>query len=282
MKENKLRYHLNHNLPLISTRLWSTNPFFWEVVGQTGKYDYVEFLAEYSPFNYTDLPNMIRAAELNHMGSMIKLDFQERGYAAQKAIQAGFQSILFVDHVNPAQVRESIRMVRPKTPEGIGEFGYPNGRYIGGQSHIPVLDHVERLNDIVLCFMIEKAEAVEHIEEICSIPGVDMIQFGPNDYCMSRGFNRAEHSDEFRAAERKCIETALAHNVRPRCEIHSAKDAEYYAKLGVKDFALGDQLAILKAFWNEEGKEIRDIISDFSDIPKMHPVLPPSVPGGYL
>ncbi len=262
MKENKLRFHLDNDLPLVSTRLWSTNAFFWEAVGQTGKFDYVEFLAEYSPFDYTDLPNMVRAAELNHMGSMIKLDFQGRGYAAQKAVQAGFQSILFVDHTNPDQVRESVRLVRPKMPEGTGEFGYPNGRYIGGQSHIPVQDHIKRLNDLVLCFMIEKEEAVNHIDEICSVPGVDMIQFGPNDYCMSRGWNRADHAGEVRAAERKCIETALAHGVRPRCEIHSAKEAEYYAELGVKDFALGDQLAVLKAYWNNEGTEIRGMISD--------------------
>lgn len=98
MKKNKLREHLNSGKPLLSTRMWSTNPLFWEIVGQTGNFDYVEFLAEYAPFDFTDLPNMARAAELNDMGTMIKLDFQGRGYVAQKAVQSGFQSILFVDH----------------------------------------------------------------------------------------------------------------------------------------------------------------------------------------
>lgn len=100
MKENKLRYHLEHDLPLLSTRLWSTQPFFWEAIGATGNFDYVEFVAEYAPYDFTDLPNMARAAELNDMGTMIKLDYQNRGFVAQKAIQAGFQSIMFVDHVN--------------------------------------------------------------------------------------------------------------------------------------------------------------------------------------
>lgn len=109
--------------------------------------------------------------------------------------------------------------------------------------------------------MIEKKEAVDQIEEICSIPGVDMIQFGPNDYCMSRGWNRADHTKEIREAEEKCIQVALGYGVRPRCEIISPKDAEYYIKLGVKDFALGDQLAKMKAFWNTEGKELRMMIS---------------------
>ena len=130
MKKNKLREHLNSGKPLLSTRMWSTNPLFWEIVGQTGNFDYVEFLAEYAPFDFTDLPNMARAAELNDMGTMIKLDFQGRGYVAQKAVQSGFQSILFVDHVNPDQVRESVSLIKPKTAGSVGKFGYPNGRYI--------------------------------------------------------------------------------------------------------------------------------------------------------
>lgn len=86
-----------------------------------------------------------------------------------------------VDHVNPDQVRESVSLIKPKTAGSVGKFGYPNGRYIGNQSHIPPLEHVDRLNEVVLCFMIEKEEAVMNIEEICSIPGVDMIQFGPDE-----------------------------------------------------------------------------------------------------
>lgn len=57
----------------------------------------------------TDLPNIARAAELNDMGTMIKVDYQNRGFVAQKAIQAGFQSIMFVDHTSAEQVRGKCR-----------------------------------------------------------------------------------------------------------------------------------------------------------------------------
>lgn len=96
-----------------------------EAVGETGIFDYVEFLAEYAPYDLTDLPNIARAAELNDMGTMIKVDYQNRGFVAQKAIQAGFQSIMFVDHTSAEQVRESVDLVKPKTENGTGIFGYP-------------------------------------------------------------------------------------------------------------------------------------------------------------
>ena len=46
MKENKIRQLLSTQQPTTSTRIWSTWPFYTEVAGETGNFDYVEFLAE--------------------------------------------------------------------------------------------------------------------------------------------------------------------------------------------------------------------------------------------
>lgn len=92
------------------------------------------------------------------MGTMIKVDYLNRGYIAQKAVAAGFQAVLFTDHRNAEQVAESVKMLKPETPEWGGMFGFPNRRFIGTQSHMPQMDHARRLEQVVLCFMIEKAE----------------------------------------------------------------------------------------------------------------------------
>jgi 2-keto-3-deoxy-L-rhamnonate aldolase RhmA len=105
--------------------------------------------------------------------------------------------------------------------------------------------------------MIEKKETMDNIEAICAVPGVDMVQFGPSDYSMSIGKERAEIAQELKDAEKRMIETALKHGVQPRCEVQTPEAAEYYKSLGVKCFSLGDQWAVLKKFWNEEGKKIR-------------------------
>lgn len=260
MKENKLRNLIKSGKPSVSTRLWSAWPFYTEVIGSLGYFDYVEFVAEYSPFTQYDLENLARAAELYEMGSMIKVDFQNRGYVAQKAIAAGFQSIMFADHHTPDEVRETIRMVKPDRL-GAGRFGYPNRRYIGTQSHISQMDHADRIDDIVLCFMIEKQDAMDNIEEICSVPGVDMVQFGPSDYSMSAGRNLSEYSKECAEAERKMIEAALKYGVQPRCEIMTPEEAKGYAELGVRHFSIGDQLKKLKEIWISDGSNMR-ILAD--------------------
>lgn len=259
MHENKLRRILDKGGTSVSTRLWSTWPVYTEVLGVSGNFDYMEFVAEYAPFSQADLENMARAAELYDMGSMIKVDFQNRGYVAQKAVASGFQAVNFADHSTPEEVEESIRMLRPYVTGTAGRYGCPNRRFIGRPEGVSQLEHIQRLQEIVLCFMIEKQEAVDRIEEICSVPGIDMVQFGPSDYCMSRGWNRVGHEEDYKAAERKVIRTALEHGIQPRCEIGSPQEARYYMDLGVRHFSLGDQMTVLKSFWNREGAQMREM-----------------------
>ncbi len=256
--ENKLRALFEAGKPTTSTRIWSTWPFYTETIGSTGNFDYVEFVGEYAPFTQLDLENICRAAELHDMASMMKVDFQNRHYVAQKAIAAGFQGILYADHHTPDEVRESIQMISADSPDQHGRYGFPNRRYIKTSPYMNQLEHPQRLKKIVKAFMIEKQIAVDNIEEICSIEGVDMIQFGPSDYCMSIGKDRALWVKEWKAVERKCIETALKHGVRPRCEIMKPEDMQYYIDLGVRDFSMGDEYKKLRELWIDDGKKLRE------------------------
>ena len=258
MKENKLRELIRQGAPSTCTRMWSIWPFYTELVGSTGHFDYIEFVAEYAPFTEYDLENIARAAELNNMGTMIKVDYQNRGYIAQKAVAAGFQAVLFADHHTPDEVRETVEMMK-SDKLGQGRYGYPNRRFIGCQPYLSQMDHCQRVDDVVLAFMIEKGDAMDNIEEICQIPGVDMVQFGPSDYSMSKGKNSADYRDEFKAAEKRMIEVALKNGVRPRCELLNLDGAQYYIDMGVKDFSLVDECFALRNFWNTQGKRIREI-----------------------
>jgi 2-keto-3-deoxy-L-rhamnonate aldolase RhmA len=264
MKENIIRRLFTEKKPTTCTRMWSTNAFFTEVLGATGNFDYMEFAAEYAPYSQVDLENIARAAELHNMGTMIKIDYMNRGFVAQKAVASGFQAVLFTDHETPDEVLESINMLKPNTPTDKGKFGSPQRRFIGTQLNVSQEVHAQRLRDVVIAFMIENEKAMSHIDEICSIEGVDMVQFGPSDYSMSVGWNRSEHSSELKDIEKKMIETALKHGVHPRCELKKLDGYQHYIDLGVKHFSLGDQFYVLKAFWTEEGAKIRKIAAGLS------------------
>ena len=163
---NKLREKLNEGKATVNTRIWSTWPTIVEAAASTGNFDYFEFLAEYAPFSFNDLENFVRTCELYNTGSMIKVDFQNRFYVAQKAAACGFQAILFTDHETPEQVKETIEKLLPKTPEDNGKFGYPNARWINYHPELKQMDYAAMNRSLVKAFMIEKKEAIDNIEYI--------------------------------------------------------------------------------------------------------------------
>jgi 2-keto-3-deoxy-L-rhamnonate aldolase RhmA len=260
LKTNKLRDLLDANKPTLGTRISSTWPVIAESAASSKAFDYIEFLAEYAPFDQYDLENIARACELHGVGTMIKLDYLNREYIAQRAVASGFQSILFTDHRTKEQVRETLRMIRPDSPQHGGALGYTNRRWIGFRDITPQMEFADMAARTVANFMIEKKEAVENIADICSVPGVDMIQFGPLDYSMNCGFNMKDHTEEVQEAERHVIARAIKHGVRPRAEIRMPDQAEYYLNLGVRDFSLGAEIAVLLKFWKEEGSALRKMI----------------------
>lgn len=260
MRRNKLRALLNAGQLSISTRVHSTWPSVVEAIGHTGMFDYVEFLAEYAPFDLYALDNFCRALELFDMSAMIKIDQEPRRFLAQRAIGAGFQSVLFADCRTVEDARECVRAVRPDTPEDGGYYGAAMRRF-AYMSYGGGPEYVQALQDIVVVLMIEKKAAVDHLEEILSVDGIDMIQWGPADYSMSIGRPGAWNAPEVKAVERRVIETALKMGVPPRAEISSVDQAKYYLDLGVRHFNLSTDLSILYGWLKQNGEDLRKVIS---------------------
>ena len=259
MRPNKLRELLNAGKGSLGTHIHATWPSIVEVIGHTGMYDYVEFVAEYAPFDLYALDDLCRAAELHNMGSMIKVDQEPRSFIAQRAVGSGFQSLLFADCRTADDVRECVRVSRPDTPGADGTYGVATRRFsymgYGGTA-----DYVQALKEIVVVIMIEKEGTVENLEEVLSVEGVDMIQWGPADYSMSVGRPGEGGSPETKEVEKRVIETSLKMGVAPRIEINSPDQAQRYLDMGAKHFCVGTDVSILHQWWQANGEAFRKVM----------------------
>lgn len=257
MKKNFLRELLREGRPTVGTRLTSRWPVVVEAVGCAGGYDYVEFLAEYAPFTQEELENIAIAAELHGLSAIIKVDYENRGYVAQKAVAAGFDGVLFTDCRSADDVRECIRYVSPDTPEDKGLFGGVSRRFTRfAPAGTP--EYASAVRDIVVGIMIEKTGAMDDIEEILSIPRVDFVQWGPTDYAMNTGVRPNKKGEEIRSAELRLLDACRRHNKAFRAECTDIAEAEYYLGLGVKHFHMGSELQILTNYWRSNGSALRN------------------------
>jgi 4-hydroxy-2-oxoheptanedioate aldolase len=258
MRENRLRTLLSEGKPTFGTRVQSSWPTITELVGRSQQFDYVEFLAEYAPYDLYALDNIARAIELSpNFSGMIKIERSAQAHVAVRAMAAGIQNILFTDVRTGADAEECVRIVKPEVPGSPGTHGNDAGRAaLGGGT--PEL--VKRYEDSVVVLMIEKKGAVENLEAILGVKGVDMVQFGPSDYGMSIGVAGQRNHPAVVEAYEHTIRTAIKMGVRPRAEIGSPADAEYFLNQGVKDFNLSTDTAILAAFYRDQGAALRKLV----------------------
>ena len=261
MKKNKLRKLLKEGKPTLGTRLLSVWPGMVEIVGHTGMFDYVEFLGEYSPWDLHDLENFGRAVELFDMSSMIKIDQNNRAFIAQRALGSGIQNILFTDIRTVEDARECVRIIRAETPQTKGINGAANRRNVGYYLEAGSPEYVKAMDEAVVVLMIEKKEAVDNLEEILSVKGIDMVQFGPGDYSLSLGYPGQRNHPKVKEAELRTIETAIKKGIRPRVEIgsinYNIEDLQKYVELGVRDFNLPSEGKIIYEWLKRHGENIR-------------------------
>ena len=260
MRQNRLRALLTAGEPTVGTHLLSTWPTLVELVGQAGNYDYVEFTAEYAPFDLHELDNLGRALELMNLAGMIKVEQTQWTHQAMRAIGSGFQSVLFADVRTVEDARACVAAVRAETPGTGGRLGVGMRRDVGTVRDAGSPAYVEALNEVVIAIMVEKRECVEDLDAILSVPGLDMVQFGASDYSMSLGLTGQRTHPEVRKAELRTIETALAKGLHPRVELGDITHAGPYLEMGVKHFCIGWDVRILHDWWRINGEGMRAIL----------------------
>ena len=112
MRPNRLRELLKSGVASVGTHVMTTSPDIVEMIGKTGLIDCIEFVAEYAPYSLVELDNFGRALELGGMSGMIKVDRENRGWVAQRAVGSGFQNVLFSDVHDAAEAEECVAIVR--------------------------------------------------------------------------------------------------------------------------------------------------------------------------
>ncbi|HSB41316.1 MAG TPA: aldolase/citrate lyase family protein [Methylomirabilota bacterium] len=261
MRPNRLRERLRAGQPTLGTHVHSAWPAVVELVGHSRMFDYVEFVGEYAPYDLFALENLARAVNtFDHMSAMFKVEQQPRTYLAVRAIGAGIQNLLFADPRTPDDVRECVRSVRAETPAAGGLHGVGMRRDVGYVMDVGSPAFVQALDDAVVAIMIEKASAVENLEALLSVKGVDMVQFGPADYSMSIGLSGQWNHPQVVEAERHVIRTALRLGIAPRAEISHPGEAKPYLDLGVRHFCMGWDVSVLFDYWKTEGGALRDLL----------------------
>jgi len=149
---------------------------------------------------------------------------------------------IFVPRVRTrAQVERIIETVKypPVGKRGVGASTCPAGKYMGWDS---VLEMTETLNRTsVVGIQIETKEALENLDAILSVPGIDVAVVGNDDLSTGMGIPGQFTSDTYRDAVKEIIRCCNQHGVMPGIAAGDPEVVKYWAGHGMKMFwAAGD------------------------------------------
>ncbi len=166
-----------------SVGLWMglCDPYAAEVVARAG-FDWVLIDGEHAP---NDLAAIVRQLQVldPHVSPIVRLPMGEP-WLIKQVLDAGAQSLL-IPMVNSAEDARSLVQAIRYPPEGIRGMGYVLGRASGFGA---VDEYAATANDqMCLIVQIETREALENLDEILAVQGVDAAFVGPADLAADMG-----------------------------------------------------------------------------------------------
>jgi 4-hydroxy-2-oxoheptanedioate aldolase len=183
---NKVKEKLQKGQVILGTFLFTPSPTIMEILGYAG-FDFAIIDTEHAPcgaLDATTLEDIIRSAEVSGITPLVRIPEQSR-IMAQKALDSGALGIVVPAIRTRDDVIQAVRDAK-YPPEGHRGSCYLTRATRYSSAFTPEYWSDANRNTIVVP-LIENKEAIENIEDILSVEGVDFVFFGSRDYSMSIG-----------------------------------------------------------------------------------------------
>jgi 2-keto-3-deoxy-L-rhamnonate aldolase RhmA len=228
------------------------HPKLIEIIGLQGGFDAVWLDQEHAGLTIEQIEHAARAARVAGLDSFVRLTATD--YATvMRPLEAGAGGVMAAQVRSAAEAANVVRWAKfhPEGLRGVNGTGV-DGRY----GTLPLAEYFRQANAATfVAIQIEHVDAVEEVEKIAAISGVDVLFIGPADLSQSMGLPADwEHARVWQAIER-VARAAAARGVHWAILPPSAAYAQRCVDLGCCMLSLGlDVWAVqrgLKAFQHE-------------------------------
>ena len=183
MKKNYLKKALRDGKVVLGPFLKFIDPAVAEIMGFAG-FDFVIIDAEHGPISIENAQNMIRAAESVNITPVIRVGNNDEALIL-RALDIGAQGIEIPQINTKSGAMRAVKSVKyfPQGERGVC-------RYIraANYSSMDKFKYFKYANEETMIIAhIEGVEGINNLDEILSVPGIDVIFIGPYDLSQSLG-----------------------------------------------------------------------------------------------
>jgi len=159
------------------------DPWLAELIGRIG-YDVIWFDMEHRAFDYGVIDPISLACRATGIDLMVRV--LKTGYTApMRALEFGANGIMVPHCMDAAEARQWVEWTRFPP---LGKRGFDGA---GADADYMLCDPVQYMahanRETFLIVQIEDREAVDHVDEIAAVEGIDLLFVGPGDLSISYG-----------------------------------------------------------------------------------------------
>lgn len=185
MKTNRTLQRLREGKPAIGCFLGLGSPNVAELMALAGM-DWLVIETEHNALDSAEIERMIMAIDAagTDAAPIVRVPNRDQVYI-QRALDMGAMGVL-VPGVRTADEARAIVSYTRYPPNGVRSWGplRASGYTFDNE------DYFERAADnILVSLILETKDAVENLEEICAVPGVDVLTVGPWDLSLELGLD---------------------------------------------------------------------------------------------
>ena len=243
LKSNRVKQALKRGEPVIGTMISESNAtgFIW-TLASVG-FDYVFIDMEHGTFDLPAVADMIKVARLANLTPLVRVPDLAYHLAAQ-VLDAGAMGLMLPRVETREQAEQFVSYV--KYPP-IGVRGASAGRGHTDYGNAGPQELVRHMNEHTLVILqIERKRAIDNIDELLSVPGVDVALIGPFDLTISLGEERVE-SPAVDAAIQKVVDSAKRHGLASGTHIGSPAVVLDWHRRGMTMLTCNSDLGFFRA-----------------------------------
>lgn len=212
-----------------------------ELAGNAG-FDWCLIDGEHGPNTVADMLAQLQALAIGRTPAVMRIASAEV-WMVKQVLDLGCQTVL-VPMVDDAEKAAEMAKAMRYPPDGIRGMGAVLARASGFGA---IADYAQRAND-QMCLMVqaESAKAVENIDAIAAVDGVDSVFVGPADLSADMGYPGQPDHPEVEKAIDHMIARIVASGKSAGIITFDENRFGEYAQKGVTFLGVGGDLAILR------------------------------------
>ncbi|MFE8886993.1 HpcH/HpaI aldolase/citrate lyase family protein [Pseudarthrobacter enclensis] len=226
--------------PLAGMWVCSGSPLIAELCAGSGL-DWLLVDAEHSPNGLESILAQLQAIHGYPVHTLVRPPVNDT-VVIKQYLDLGVQNLL-VPMVNSVAEAEAAVAATRYPPQGVRGVGSALAR-AARWNRVP--DYLARANSTIsVTVQIESTAAVEAVEDILKVDGVDAVFVGPSDLAASMGLLGQQEHPEVRAAVEHCLSAAKAAGKPVGVNAFNPDTARHYLDHGTDFILVGADVAIL-------------------------------------